>query len=380
MSNTTTPDGVKRFAFAAIDPYIASNIVLPTETVNKTRHIVEWGERNAYPDYLMELYNNVPTLRTIVNGIADYACGDAVIGKEIAKGVISGINRENVHRWALDLGIYGGFAIQINRDQNGIPVQALYIDIRYLRSDKDNEEFRYCEKWAKGGRDVLVFPRFTHSASENWRNLTPEERERVSSSIYYVKTTHTQTYPAPMHAAAIKDCEIERGIADYHLNNLENGFVSSMIMNFNNGVPTDKLKEEIERDATEKFCGHQNAGRVMFCFNDDRTHETTFASPRVEDFTEKYDALSKHSTQAIFTAFRAVPAIFGINPENTGFSLTEYQEAFKLYNRTVIRPIQQMIIDALTDVFGEGTIVIKPFTLGDSGVESPAEPTIKSEV
>lgn len=367
-----------RVAFAAIDPYIETNIVSPTETVNKGRHIVEWGDRNAYPDYLLELYNNVPTLRTIVNGIADYVCGDEVTVQQ-RNGIDPGIDRDLIHRLALDLGIYGGFAVQVIRDQNGVPVKAHYIDIRYLRSDKDNEEFRYCEKWTKGGRNVLVYPRFSHTVSDSWGKLTPEERERDTSSIYYVKTTHTQTYPAPMHAAAVKDCEIERGIADYHLNNIENGFVSSMIINFNNGAPSDQIREEIERDATEKFCGHQNAGRVMFCFNDDRTHETTFTSPRVEDFTEKYAALSKHSTQAIFTAFRAVPAIFGINPENTGFSLTEYQEAFKLYNRTVIRPIQQLVIDALEDVFGAGVVTIKPFTLGDSGGEAPAEPAVKSE-
>ena len=54
------------FSFAAIDTYVETNIVLPTEKVISGRDMVQWGTKNVYPDYLLDLYNNVPTLRSII--------------------------------------------------------------------------------------------------------------------------------------------------------------------------------------------------------------------------------------------------------------------------------------------------------------------------
>ena len=66
------------FSFAAIDQYVEQNIVLPTEKIISSREWVEGGTKNAYPDYLLDLYNNVPTLRSIINGNIDYVAGDDV--------------------------------------------------------------------------------------------------------------------------------------------------------------------------------------------------------------------------------------------------------------------------------------------------------------
>ena len=357
MSNMTN---IKQVSFAAIDPYVVTHIVKPTEKENKGRHFVEWGDGNQYAEYLLELYNNCPTLRTIILGTADFVCGDDIA----LDPRVSGIDATGIHSLSLDDGIYGGFAIQVVRSQDGDVAATHYIDTRFLRSDADNEVFLYSEKWNKGGRDAIVYPKFRIYEPGEWANLSEEEKKRNASSIFYDKTTHTQTYPAPRYAAAVKDCEIERGIADYHLNNLENGFTASMLINFNNGVPTDEIRKQIEKDATEKFTGHQNAGRVMFSWNASRTNETTFSSPKVEDFTAKYDALSKHSRQMIYTAFRAVPALFGLMNETTGFAQQEFDEAFQLYNRTIVRSIQRRIINALERIWGGPVLTIKPFSIG----------------
>ena len=80
MSSTRRNDEARRsgFSFAAIDPYIETNIALPTERLIPGKDLMEWGTRNSYPDYLLDLYNNVPTLRAIINGNIDYVAGDEV--------------------------------------------------------------------------------------------------------------------------------------------------------------------------------------------------------------------------------------------------------------------------------------------------------------
>ena len=76
--SSTKPNKTTRtaFSFAAIDTYLETNIVLPVEKLISGRDMVEWGTRNAYPDYLLDLYNNVPTLRSIINGNIDYVIID----------------------------------------------------------------------------------------------------------------------------------------------------------------------------------------------------------------------------------------------------------------------------------------------------------------
>ena len=360
----------RHVSFAAIDQYVETNIVLPTEKVTN-RDFVEWGKGNNYPGYLLDLYNNVTTLRSIINGNIDFITGDDVsilpLGERFAEGIMNtrgDLITDIVRDLAKDYNLYGGFALQIIRDHNGDVAEIYYIDMRYLRSNKENDVFYYNEHWEKGGRtDVIKYPKFMNNL--NWASMTDEERDRHASSILFVKNVHTQVYPAPMYAASIKACEIERCIDDYHLNAIENGFTSSMIINFNNGDPGDDIKEEIEDDFNEKFSGHQNAGRIMFCWNRDRTSATTITEPKVEDFGNRYHALSTHSRQQIFSAFRAQPLLFGLTSDvNTGFSTEEFEQSFKLYNRTQIRPVQRLIADAFDRIYGaKGVLSIKPFSL-----------------
>lgn len=360
----------KSVAFAAIDQFVENNIILPTEKVTN-RDFVEWGQGNIYPDYLLELFNNVTTLHSIVSGNIDFVAGDNIsilpLGERFADGKMNAkgdtIN-SLVRDLAKDFNLYGGFALQVIRDFTGAVSEVYYIDMRFLRSNKENNVFYYNENWGKRGtKDVVIYPAFM--ADLNWEQLSDEERNRHASSILFVKNVNTQVYPAPLYAASVKACEIERAIDDYHLNAIENGFTSSVVINFNNGDPGDEVKREIESDINEKFSGHANAGRIMLSFNKDKESETTITELKTEDFGAKYEALSKHSRQQIFSAFRAVPLLFGLTSEaNTGFSTDEFQQSFKLYNRTQIRPVQRMIADAFDKIYGaSGVLTIKPFTI-----------------
>ena len=103
----------------------------------------------------------------------------------------------------------------------------------------------------------------------------------------------------------------------------------------------------------------------MLSFNDSKETETTIAELHMEDFGERYKALASHSRQQIFSAFRAIPLLFGLTSEaNTGFSTDEFEQSFKLYNRTQIRPVQRIICDAYDKIYGRaGVLTIKPFSL-----------------
>ncbi len=343
-----------RIAFAAIDPFRESHIIAPLEVQTRGRDLIGWGAHNDYPDYLLGLYDNVTSLRAIINGTIDFVLGDDIQCPFATVNSKGDTIADFVRRAAKDYLLYGGFAVEVIRteDLQGI-AEINNVDMRYIRTNKECDVFYYSEDFGHGytPKDkVMTYPRFMAGAQH-------------PASILYVKMTDTKVYPAPCYAAAVKACEIERAIDEYHLNSINNGFAGSYIVNFNNGVPTDQIREEIERNFTEKFTGQGNAGRVVMSWNDNKDCQTTIQKAELQDFGEKYQALSTHARQQIFTAFCATPNLFGIPTETTGFSEQEFSESFKLYNRTKVRPIQRVIADALTKIYGADVVTFVPFSL-----------------
>lgn len=363
-------------SFAAINPYAESNIITSKETLYTGKEYVDWGDGNQYPEYLQALYDNVPTLQSIIEGCVDYAVGDGItivpLNDTLEPGVMNlkgETIEEQVNDLERDFFLFGGFALQVIRNAQGGIAEIHFVDMRFLRCNKECNVFYYSENWSKGGRkNVVVYPAFMPNL--DWFALSDEERNRHASSILYVKRSRKKTYPVPCYAAAVKACEIERCVDDFHLNAINNGFTGSYIINFNNGVPEDAIKEEIEDSFNEKFSGHENAGRIGFSWNPNKESATTVEKVEVEDFGEKYKSLESNSRQKIFTAFRANPNLFGIPTESLGFSQEEYESAFRLFNRTMIRPAQKKIADAYDKIYGrKGVLTITPFSMEESATE-----------
>ena len=248
--------------------------------------------------------------------------------------------------------IFGGYALQIIRNFAGSIAEIYALDFMKVRTDEKNEIIYYSDDWSKWGAKYLIYPKF-------------KPGDQNPTSVYYHKGHLTRgTYPIPLYGAAIIPCELEKSINQFHLNNINNGFMSNLIINFNNGQPNDEQKEEIERSINEKFGGFQNAGRILISYNDSDENKTTVERLSGDDFDDKYTALSERSKSQIFTAFRATPNLFGLPTESTGFSRQEYMESFKLYNRTVVSPLQDDIIGAFNKILGvENSITISPFNI-----------------
>lgn len=357
-----------QLAFAAINKDWDELIPQLTE-MDGTKDYVLYGKDNQYPEYLYGLFNDVSTLKTIIEGISDYVVGNGV--KCNIKGFEMQVNtkgdtlRELIRLCARDYLIYGGFAIQVIRNKVGDVRELYYMDFRYIRSSKKNEIFWYSEDFTKKyvrGNKTVVYPKFI-----------PEAKD-VASSILYVSNNKSTTYPIPRYSGAIKACEMERAIDTYHLSSIENGFGGSYIINFLNGIPTDEVKAEIEKNVNEKFCGASNAGRVLINFGNSKDNATTLERLDTEDFGEKYKAAAERAKNQIFTSFRAIPTLFADLSATTGFNSQEFTESFKVFNRTVCKPIQQTICDSIDKIFGTGNSVnITPFSLDDMVKEDVVE-------
>ena len=362
-------------SFAAIDQYVERNIIPPTERSYSGQERVQWGPGDKYPGYILDLYENVPTLRSVIGGAVDFIVGDDVLFRNSSSYKMNndGDNPARfIRKAALSYEQFCGIPFEVVRGKDGKPVQVYALNMSTIRSNKDNSVFWYSERWGKSNPDPVTIPAFMPRIADEWAGMDEDARKKATSSIYLLKADFGHTYPVPCFGAAIKDCETERSISDYFLNTLDNGFAASAIINFLNGIPSDEQKAEIEKDIMEKFGGHANAGRIAVNFAPSKDNMAVIQTLKSEDFGERYEALQKHVRQQIFTSFRASPVLFGIPTENNGFAADNYEDAFRLFNRTHVRPIQRMIADALEYIFGEKVLEIKPFTLdgyGESAVQ-----------
>lgn len=337
--------------FAAINPYITTNIISPEEKEIRSQDFVEFGDRNEYPNYVYDIYLNCATLHSIITGTNDFICGDEIKNNlDIMKSEMD----DFVYDLGLNILIYGGAYIEVLRNKFGNIVKLNVLNYRNVRSNKDNTKFYYSkgfsEKKSYGRCKCQVYDAFNRDDNTQMQ------------SIYMIKNIRTQVYPSPIWCASILAAEIERNINKFHLNNLSNGFAATTVINFNNGVPTDEIKEEIEKNINEKFSGTENSGRIMVAFNDDKEHAVDIATLDLKDYGEQYKTLAERSRNEIFTAFRANENLFGINKENIGFNEQEFKSSFKLYNKTVVYPLQKKIKRALDFIFNiEDSIEIIPF-------------------
>lgn len=342
----------------ALNPHIEKNIIDNKEKKINGKDFVVWGEGNAYPNYLLECYEKCATLQSIINATADYVCGDDVVCNvpnfQIEVNKNGETLRDIVQKITIDRLIFGSFALQIIRNMAGNVAEIYWVDVTKLRSDEKNQVFYYSDDWAKsyGRVKTLQYPKY----GKNDSNAT---------SIFYFKDNKSRkVYGTPIWEASLKNVAIDMAINDFHLNEVNNNFMSSKLISFNNGIPDDEMKLEIEKNLNEKFSGAENAGRIMISFAQSKENAPEFINLGSDDFDKRYETLEKRIKEQIFVSFRCTPTLCGMVLENNGFSTNEYRDSYKLFNKTMIQPMQKDIIDTFDKIFNiDNSMEIIPFSI-----------------
>lgn len=313
-----------------------------------------YGDDNDFPSYLWNLYLKSPISSGIINGTIDFISGNEVTFNHH----LTEINKEGdkiddlIRKISTDYMIYGGFAMQILRNRLGEISEIYWIDVQDIRTNEDETKYYYSKNWNKYGAKVVVYEKYD-----------PDKQQ--PTSIFYFKGHKTRgVYPIPTYVGGLAAIETSTEIGKFHLNNILNNLSSSAIINFNNGVPSTDEQKQIEKRVKEKFSGAQNAGKFIVTFNDNKESATTVERLSEDRMDEKFNTLAKSTMQNIFISFRAYPELFGMSTEGNGFSLAEYEESFKLYDKTVVQPIQKDIIRCFEKIFKqEGVLSFIPFKL-----------------
>ena len=320
----------------------------------KNAPYVKWGEDNNFPDYLFELFKNSSQMAAIILQMKNYVLGNGLTSNFHLKIVNRKLETfENfIDKLVFDYLLYGGFAFQIIKNKLNQIAELNHLDFKYIRVDEDETKVFFSKDWGKGRRTPLVYDRWDINSDS-------------SNSVFYFKGQLTrECYPMPFYISCLTSLEISTQIGDFHLNNLLNGFSPSCIINFNNGSNiSEDVQDEIEDAVKEKFCGTENASKILLSFNDDLTHKTTFERLADDGMIDKYNNLQQTTEKDIFRAFRMNKLLLGDGSDNTGFNKQAYLESFALYNKSVIEPIQREIEGVLDISLGKGSVKFNKFEL-----------------
>jgi hypothetical protein len=176
-------------------------------------------------------------------------------------------------------------------------------------------------------------------------------KSREGLEVIYLKPYRAgYYYYSPVdYQGGLPYAELEEEIANYHINNIQNGLAPSMLINFNNGVPSEEERRSIEMQIAQKFSGSSNSGKFILAFNDNKELAATIDPVQLSDAADQYQFLSTEATQKLMVAHRIVsPMLLGIK-DSTGLgnNADELKTASTLLDNIVIRPKQETILDGL---------------------------------
>lgn len=331
------------------------------ETKMAGKKYVGYGKDNKYPEYLFSLYQNSTILQSIINGIIDYTIGQGVTGRFLSDQVnVDGETYDDLFRnLFLDFLVTGGFAFNVLRDAENRISELYWVNVSHTRLSDDGKTAYYDNNISGWGSKPKELPIF-------------DPKKKQKSSIFYYKGTSRGLYPVPRWSGAIKAVETSCEISNYHLNSILNNFSPSAIISFNNGVPDKETQEAIEKKINKKFVGSDNVNRFILSFSESGENATSVQRLDSDHADEKFHTLKDSITEEIFISFRATPALFGMNPENTGFSKTEFLESFQLFYKTMIEPLQKTFIKIFNKVFDttEDSITFNKLVVWDDEIKT----------
>jgi len=316
------------------------------ETVGRASWVMN-GVDDKYPNYLLDLFNRSSVHNALCMGKVNYIIGngletdipqlqpflDSVNLKESAN--------ELLYKVTMDEVVFGGYFLQVVWNVNNKIGAIYHIDYSWCRVSENGKLVYVSDKFASDKRvrendpSIKVYPAFNPSQKEG-------------SQILFVKSyrPNLKHYALPDYLGANAAIETNIEIANYHLNNIKNGFSGGFIINFKNGQPTNEEKDAIYRDIENQHTGSDAAGRFVLIFSEGPSDAPDIIPIAQNDMDKMFEQLRKDTTEEIFIGHRITsPLLFGVKTEGQLSGSSELDIAFEIFKNTVIQPKQKGLED-----------------------------------
>lgn len=352
--------------------------------------IVQFGDNNLYPEYILDLYNTSSMHNAIienksksisgigikVEGEDNLNTGEKIIVDDILNKVSFDCDlQELVRRISKDWCLMGSFALEIiwNKSRNAI-AQINHIDVSKVRISEMVEgkilNYYYSQDW----KNRKIKP----TQIQTYNPLTARKYPR---QLLYVKEYRTGNdyYALPGYISAINWISLDAEISKFHLSNIQNGFTPSLLISFNNGVPTPEEMDVINDQLEKKYSGSKNAGKLMLTFNESKDKAPDIKVLETSNLDKQFIQLNESVLQNIISAHKVTsPLLMGIKTAGELGGSNELEIAFKIFENNVIKPERLLIEQTLNKLLAKFKTPVKIEIVPNSFDISFSEATLLS--
>ena len=329
---------------------------MPQEAVEKEtpKGWVTLGEANLFSDYLIDLYYSSPVHSALTMSIAfmiagkEFKSNNPAAQREIDRLKLNSIRRPIT----LDAKMQGGYYLEIIWSVDRTTVAKInhlpYENVRLaVANDEDVIPGVYYSKDWNDIRKKKNIPTFIPMFNPTTKSDEPSQVLFVG-----VMTPGSAYYPKPDYYSAINYIEITREISEFYRAFLSNGMAPSYFLHMNNGIPDPEEQMAIRRN-WETMMGAKKAGKVVFTFNESADRAPRLDLVPMSDADKQWMELSTQSRENILAAHRVTsPLLFGIRDAGgLGSNADEMKQAYRIFNKNIIEPYQQIVTDSIEEVF-----------------------------
>lgn len=330
---------------------------------------VNWGSKNLYPFDLISLYNTSVTHKACIDFATNAIIGDGIDWDrmQMKNGDIPNPNyytswNEFIRQITFDYVLYGSFAFQVIRNNDGKTYSFFHQPIETVRLEEKDEDgvingAWLCKDWSASGKYTPVrLPLFGFQEDENI--------ERGQAYLFYHKQYNpvNDYYGLPVYSSAINAIQAEAQYQIWDLRNIVNGFTPTGAITLPQ-VETDEERQAMIDNVTRLFTGAQNANSLVISFRNSTEDKPIEYTPFLQSTNVNiYEAANERTINRIMAAHK-IPSksLIGYPSDDTGFSNSgEYMEsAFSLYNVNVANNNRRDILDIINTMFKSNGVDIE---------------------
>ena len=301
---------------------------------------IEFGHKNEYPNYLVDLFNKSAKHNAIIKGKVNYITGNGfkIVGDAdpIGEQFIASANQsesltEVLRKVSTDIEIFGGAYLQIIWSQVGENLNEIYhIDYTKVRANEDNTQYWYSDNWKERNYKKEVYNAFNSQI-------------RTGTQILYLKEyrPNLNAYALPGYFGALNYIESDIEISKHVLGNAQTGFSASKLITLPNGEPTDDEKSTIERKFTERFTG-SDGKKFILSFTNDASRKPIVDDLGASDITkEDFQNVDKLIQQNLYAGHQiTAPDLFGISTPGQLGSRQQMRDSYEIFKNTYVNDKQ----------------------------------------
>ena len=316
----------------------------PEYREKKKEGYMEYGDRNDYPLYLVELFNKSAKHNAIVRNKVHYICGNGWTGNDqfIEKPNRSENLNDLTRKISMDLELFGGAYIEVIWGLGKV-AEMWHIDYTKIRTNKDNTQFWYKENWKDyKEKTEFVYPAFNPKVPQG-------------KQIIYLKEYRPNigVYSLPVYFGALNYIESDIEVSKHVLGNAKTGFSASKLITLPDGTPSREEQNEIHRKFKNTYTGSDGV-KYMLSFVNDASRKPIVDDLGQSDLTkEDFGRVDELIQTNIFSGHQVTtPSIFGIAVAGKLGTRTEMRDGYEIFKNTYVNGKQQFLESFMNTMAG----------------------------